>query len=292
MTRMLTLVALLTACDPIVTPGGGTGDPVQYNTAPCDSIAETAATPSTDIDAPTVFEVGQIVGGRIDPDATTNFRHFWDVDLPRGTYHLVVDNYTADGSSTNIGLEINQLDAVGVEIDRLIGGNEIDHRTRLHTVVVAESNTTLRLEVNPKFGIEDYLIGVFENATPVPSPYFESCPPTTPLVLDTPLDFTLDEEALEDADEVWLTFDADPGDYTFTIDAEQVGGTSTNLIYDVDVVDRFGQAERYVDVMRANEIDISARLQGSFSVGEAASYWVRIINGHDALDLSVTLTED
>lgn len=296
MTRItaIAVIVLSTACDPTGTgpTGGTTPDSVVYNIAPCGSIAVTDTAVSTELDAPAVFEVGQLVGGRIDPEATTNFRHFWDIDLAPGVYHLVADNTVPDGSSTNTGIQIKQLDAAGVEVDTLIRGNEIDHRVRSHTVVSVNSRTTLRLEIESVFGLEDYLIGVFENETPVPSPYFEMCPTTTPIELGVPLEVALGEEALEDADEAWLTFDAGAADYSFLVDSEQVSGASTNLIYSMSVVDRFGQVSRYEDIIFANEIDVTSRHTGALSVGEPAGYWIRVINGHDALDLTITLDED
>ncbi|MEO0604406.1 MAG: hypothetical protein AAF211_23435, partial [Myxococcota bacterium] len=135
MTRHFALFATLgslVACDPTM-PGSDSpvSDPdieVQYVTAPCGSITISPTEPSTDLDAPARFALGEIVGGRLDPEATTNFRHFWDVDLEEGVYHLVADSDVPGGASTNTGIAIVQLDAAGVELDTLVRGNEIDHR--------------------------------------------------------------------------------------------------------------------------------------------------------------------
>ncbi|MEM6926001.1 MAG: hypothetical protein AAF602_03645 [Myxococcota bacterium] len=296
MSRALVASALilcsLFACDPETPDAPGVVAPdvvVQYVTAPCGSIPPTPTEASTDLDAPAVFEVGQIVGGRIDPDAATNFRHFWDVALDEGVYHMVVDNDVPDGTSTNTGIQIVQLDGAGVELDTLVRGNEIDHRARLHEVVVADRRTTLRLEVSSVFGIEDYALGVFEMSTAVPSPFFEQCPVTTPLERGVPLDLTLAAEDLDDRDEVWLTFDADVGDYAFTVDAEQLSGESTNLQYRMEVVDRFGQRSRVEEILRANAIDVTTRLVGDLTVGEPSSYWLRLINDNDGLSVTITL---
>ncbi|MEN0068366.1 MAG: hypothetical protein AAGA48_39970 [Myxococcota bacterium] len=286
------VLSSLFACDP-ETPDASVGsDPdvvVQYVTAPCGSIPPNTTAPSTDLDAPGVFEVGQIVGGRIDPEATTNFRHFWDVELEGGVYHLVVDNDVPDGTSTNTGIHVVQLDGSGVELGTLVRGNEIDHRVRLHDVIVADRQTTLRLEVSSVFGIEDYALGVFEMTTGVPSPFFDTCPDTTALALGVPLDFTLPGEDIDDLDEVWLTLDADIGDYQFTVDAEQISGESTNLQYRMEIVDRFGQRSRAQEVLRANAIDVTTRLVGELTVGEPSSYWLRLVNDHDGLDVTVTV---
>ncbi|MEL6189097.1 MAG: hypothetical protein AAFU79_31125, partial [Myxococcota bacterium] len=248
--------------------------------------------PGTNLDNPATFAVGEIVGGRIDPDSTSNFRHYWDIELEPGLYHLLLEESTPDGRRTNVGLQVAQLDDTGVEQQRLLRGNEIDHRNREHTLVDIQAATTLRLEVSTVFGMEDYRLAVFENAAPVPSPFFEDCPIFMPIGFGTPVNLTLGDKAAEDDDEAWLTFAAPAGDYRFTVDAEQSSGVSTNLQYELGVMDRFGQEDRYVRVVRANEIDVIDRQVGSLNTGEAASYWVRIENSHDALNLTVTLEQD
>ncbi|MBX2799955.1 MAG: hypothetical protein KTR31_19905 [Myxococcales bacterium] len=292
MTRLPILAVALVACDPEEGTGADPDGPVVYETAPCGSVDVVDTEPSTDVDAPATFAVGEIVEGRLDPEATTNFRHFWDVDLGRGTYHLVLDESTPDGGTTNMGLAIERLDAAGVEIETLIRGNEIDHRIRLHTVVVIDSPTTLRMEISNVFRMEDYQLGIFTNGVGVPSPFFEDCAPTTPIELGVPLDMSLPAAVAEDDDEIWLTFDAAPGDYGLTVDATQASGSSTNIQYGIAALDRFGQRDRYVDVLRANEIDVTTRLVGGFNVGEPASYWVRVVNDFQALELTLTLEEE
>ncbi|MEM6931309.1 MAG: hypothetical protein AAF602_30545, partial [Myxococcota bacterium] len=191
----------LVACDPTMSGSDSpVADPdveVQYVTAPCGTIGVSTTEPSTDLDAPALFEVGEIVGGRLDPEATTNFRHFWDVEIEEGVYHLVVDNDVPGGGSTNTGIEVVQLDGAGVELDTLLRGNEIDHRVRLHTVIVADRATTLRLEVSSVHGLEDYQLAVFEGDAAVPSPFFDECPDTTPLMPGVPLAVTLPAEDLD-----------------------------------------------------------------------------------------------
>lgn len=41
-------------------------------------------------------------------------------------------------------------------------------------------------------------------------------------------------------------------------------------------MDRFGQEDRYMRIVRANEIDVMDRQVGGLNTGEEASDWVRI----------------
>src|SRR5947209_6408749 len=62
---------------------GGTnsaGSTPLFQRAECGSIAGTTALkPATGATPATVFAAGQLVGGRVDPDSTTNQEHHWSI---------------------------------------------------------------------------------------------------------------------------------------------------------------------------------------------------------------------
>lgn len=259
-----------------------------YPRAACGSIAASALMPSTMATSPTTFAIGQLVGGRVDPDSLTNQKHHWSIQLPRGFYHLVADAATADGKSSNLGIDVVRVGEAGGNV-KVVHGNEIARRYRDEGFFEVTADATVQLQVSSVFEMEDYKLAVFPNGTPVPSPYFDGCPEPKPLTLGQPTTFALGESDTPDEDG-WLLADLPIGNYKFAVQATQVSGQSTNLMYTLDLLDRFGQEERAKQVIRANEIDSSFLTQGTVSVGELTSYWVRFRNGGHPLNMSVTVT--
>jgi len=234
---------------PPVKPGSSessTGEPANedsdtpvFVSGNCGSIPPADTSSSSNIDAPAIFSPNSIVGGRIDPDAVTNKVHYWDVDLVAGHYHLVLDSSTIDGSNTNIGLVVTELNLSGVEVEGLVSVNKIDNRTREHAFVEIKTDRTLRLKITPKFGAEDYFIGVFQNTLAVPSPHFTNCFPIGNMAVGGTQNITM-----SDYDEQWFTIDLEAKNYELTVDATVTDGSNTNIQYTVSTLDRFGQASR------------------------------------------------
>ena len=253
----------------------------------CGSIPTTDTSSSTNIDQPALFSPNSVVGGRIDPDAVTNKIHYWDVDLIAGSYHLVLDSATIDGRDTNIGLKVTELNLDGVELENPIRVNKVDKRTRAHAFLEVKTDQTLRLEIQPNFGAEDYLIGVFQNTLAVPSPHFTNCFPIGNMAIGAKQNI-----ALLNDDEQWFTIDFDAKDYKLTVDAARTDGDRSNIIYQVTTLDRFGQASREKRIIRSNEVDTFVRLTGSLNVTEPGTKWIRVRNQEPPLTLDATFTED
>ena len=272
------------------TGSGGSGAAASvpvYTRSDCGTIPVSALAPSTNQAAPTLFAIGQIVTGRIDPASLTNREHHWAIQLARGFYHLVADARTADGSSTNLGIKVTRPSANGNE-DSLIWGNEIGRSYRDEAFFEVTVSSTVTMKVITGFGIEDYQMGVFANAAPVPSPLFDKCPTVRPLALGESASFTFGTTTDAAAEEQWFLIDLALGNYKFSLDAAHADGVSTNISYGVDVLDRFGQQSRATEVVSTNDIGVRSMAQGKLVVGEAGSYWVRLRNG--GKDLTTTMT--
>ncbi|MDD9945271.1 MAG: hypothetical protein OXU20_29780 [Myxococcales bacterium] len=261
-----------------------------YLQAECGTIEPSDPSVSSSRSEPTSFSLGQLVGGRIDPDSVSNQEHYWRIELAKGFYHLVLDAETSDGDHTNIGLTVDWLDGDGVDQGRLLRGNDIDWRTRIATFIEVESDQTMVLRVTPNFSMEDYLLGIFVNGTAVPSPRFVDCPTLTPLSLDDPASFALASGDPSER-EVWFSTELNVGDYEFIADAVQADGNSTNLQHSLYAVDQFGQEGRVTEVLRANEIDTSFTVRGSLMVGEGGLHYFRMTNRNDPLDVTLTVKE-
>jgi hypothetical protein len=257
-----------------------------FNRAECGSITASDLKPSTSQAAPTGFAIGQLVAGRVDPASLTNQEHYWAIQLAPGFFHLVLDGRTADGASSNLGIVVTRRLANGHE-ERLAFGNELARRYRDEAFFQVTAAELVALTVTSNFGMEDYLMGVFENGTPIPSPLFDKCPTVTPLTVGTPASFTLGAEGTAGEDK-WFLVDLNVGDYTFMLDAALADGSSTNLIYYVDVLDRVGQEPRAMRVVFENKIGVTSTAQGTLAVSDMGASWVRLRNG--TKDLNITMT--
>lgn len=235
-----------------------------------------------------MFAPGQIVGGRVDPDSLANQEHFWAIQLPAGFYHLVLDARTADGARTNLGADVAWRLGTGNE-ERLFSGNEISRQYRDGAFFEVKAPGLVQLKVGSVFAMEDYLMGLFSNGTPVPSPAFSKCPTVMALTLGQPVSFVLGADGPAHEDQ-WFLVDLALGNYKFVLEAAQAAGDSTNLIYSVDVLDRFGQESRATPILHENEIGRSSGAQGMLLVGDPGSFWVRLRNGHKALNLTMTVS--
>ncbi|MEP6651953.1 MAG: hypothetical protein ABJA82_01255 [Myxococcales bacterium] len=252
----------------------------------CGKIAASDLKPGTSQAAPTMFVPGQLVGGRVDPASLSNLEHHWAIQLAPGFYHLVVDAMTADGESTNLGIKVTQVLASGEE--ELMSGNEIARHYRDQTFFEIKTSAVVSLKVISMFKMEDYLMGVFANGTPVPSPAFSHCPSVTPLAVGVPASFTLGASGTAANEEQWFLVDLNVGNYKFMLDATQADGADTNLIYYVEALDRFGQQPRVKEIVFENEIGKHFTAQGTLAISDTGSYWVRLRNGNK--DLNVTMT--
>jgi len=271
------------------TGSGGSGAALPlYTRAACGTIAASTVAPSTNQAAPSLFMPGQIVTGRVDPDSLTNSEHHWAVQLARGFYHLVVDARTADDAHTNLGIKVTRRLASGDE-ETLVWGNEIGRFYRDEAFFEVTASSTVTMKVIPVFGISDYEMGVFANAAPVPSPRFDECPAVKPLTVGESASFTFGTTNGLDGEELWYLVDLTLSNYTFFLDAAQADGASSNIIYGVDVLDRFGQESRAKEVVSPNDIGLRSTAQGTLAVGEAGSYWIRLRNRNKDLNATMTI---
>jgi DNA-binding CsgD family transcriptional regulator len=195
---------------------------------------------------------------------------------------------TADGANTNVGIAVTRRPATGTE-ERLVSGNEIARHYRDEAFFEVTSSASVPMKVVSKFGMEDYLMGVFANGTPVPSPAFRDCPTVMPLTLGQPTTLTLGASGTS-TEEQWFLVDLGLGNYEFVLDATLPTGMSSNLGYAVEVLDRFGEVSRAKRIVVENEIGVHFTAQGMLAVGEAGPYWVRLRNGYGELNVTMTVS--
>ena len=244
--------------------------------------------PGSTIFNPTMFAPAQLVGGRIDPASTTNKEHQWAVSLTPGFYHVVVNAQTADGASGNLGVAVNRRPETGSE-ERLLSGNEIARQYRDQGFFEVKSSAVVPLKVVSNFGMVDYVMGVFANGTPVPSPAFDKCPTVMPLTVGTVSTFALGEDAPGSGDQ-WFRIDLPLGNYKVLVDATQTSGVSSNLAYDLALFDGFAQESHGKRVVSDNQIGVHFTAQGTLAIGESGSFWLRMRNHFHAIDVTILIS--
>jgi hypothetical protein len=103
--------------------------------------------------------------------------------------------------------------------------------------------------------------------------------------------FTLEAEGTADEAE-WYQIDLETGDYSFLVEAAQADNVETNLQYTLTALDQFGQEDRGEQVIWVNAIDTSFADSGTLVVTEPKTYFVRVLNGNNELDMKLTVSEE
>jgi hypothetical protein len=68
-------------------------------------------------------------------------------------------------------------------------------------------------------------------------------------------------------------------------------GMSSNLAYNVDVLDGFGEESRAKRIIFENDIGVHFTAEGMLAVGEGGPYWVRLRNGFGELNVTMTVSD-
>ncbi|MHC5541945.1 hypothetical protein ACYOEI_27310, partial [Singulisphaera rosea] len=184
---------------------------------------------STDPKKATPLEIGSMGRARIDSKSRTNKIHYWLVDLPKGDYKVVVDQYRSDGYSSNIQGTVNWLNLDGALIQELIGYNAIDYRARgVGTIHLDEAQKGI-INIEAGSGMVDYDIAVFEASTEFPVPFLRNSPTVTPIEIGQ----TYKSQPLVPGPwkngTAYVKVTLPAGDYKVTSEFIRTDGANTNL---------------------------------------------------------------
>ena len=260
-------------------------------TSACGTLPVSDAAAGTSLAAPGTLVEGRLARGRIDPDFAGNETHYWRIDLQPGYHHLVVDTRRLDGRDSNLGLEINDVDAAGDSDERLLFGNERGFETRLVEFFVNSEPRTLTLEVTPNFAAEDYVIGVLANGRSVPSPRFEGCPDATPTSVGTTAALRLDDpDGAEDL--AWYRIDLEERGYLIDAVASRADGRDSNIAYEVVALDGFGDAATEDRILFVNDRGTVSTDDDAFERSAAGPVWLRFEALVSDLDVEFTVLSD
>ncbi len=257
--------------------------PAKEDTAPGGSASTASA-----------FILETLVGGRLNSDSISNAKHYWSINLEPGIYHLLLENESADGSRASLGLEINEVDSNGDEISRYIGASTADRRMRSYETFTIEEARTVIFSIDPYYGQEDYVMGIFRNGFPVASPYFSNCPEIITLSPDTTTAFRLLADNADVSPEIWLAASVGVADYVFSLTANAVDPDDARYIdFEIVSYDRFGgetRGERLIAVFEnpATMYEGTAEYQ---SPDPQDVVWFRVVDAAWDYDMTVTMSQ-
>src|SRR5690606_24991206 len=127
-----------------------------YVAETCGAIAPSGLPTSSVREAPTRFEVGDLLTGRVAP-GTGHEEHHWEVEIPAGYYLFVLDGLLANARNSGIGLEIVRYDSRGVEVDRVENGNAVGRLSRDSHFMYFPQSETWQFRVKSNWNeIHDY----------------------------------------------------------------------------------------------------------------------------------------
>ena len=248
-----------------------------YVRSECGDIPPSDLAPGTSASDSVDFAIAEVVKGQLDPENTSNREHFWQVDLERGYYHVVMDATTNENNYTNLAVDIEARIGAAPEYERLLHDGVIDRRYRDAAFIHVEEDATVRFRLTSGYNQADYLFAVFKNGMAVPSPQFADCPGVTPLTVGETATFALGAQE-EPNDKVWYSMDLEAGEYVFDLSAMQE--TETNLGYRLILTDEFGQVKNDQEVASPAAIDFAHTLSQSFTIEEDGFYFLRFANDY------------
>ena len=260
-------------------------------TADCGALPVLDTAPGTSFDAPGTLVEGQPARAGIDPDLPNDGTHYWQVDLEPGFHHLFVESRRLDAQSSNLGLEIRDVGAEDDDGTRLIGFDRVGYRTREHAFFENPAARTVILAVTPSYAAEDYVIGVFANGRAIPSPYFEDCPQVSTLAVGTTEALELPE--LESADDyVWYEIDLARDRYAIEGTVSRPDGRDSNLIYEIDAFDAFGDRGTQTRLLGINQVGVTSTDRDTFAQSPAGTRLLRLYGQATPLNLQFTIAPD
>jgi hypothetical protein len=239
-------------------------------------LRSTAKSPSTDLSSAVPLELREIVSGRLQASQSNPKAHYWLFDLPAGNYKVVLDVRRTDDRILNLlgSLDLFWLDG---RVDGWRGSvNEIDSRARcifpLRLDLAAKGILSFR---NDEW-IVDYQLAIVPSAERVPGPFFENCPPVSPLeVGQTATIPLLGGPGL--AGDAYYSLRLAPGDYDVCARFERTNGQTGFLAGNVDVYDADGANIGFLNgKIAASANDVAVGECQRMSLAEAETRFLRV----------------
>lgn len=264
--------------------------PPQFIVSECGSVPSAMTVPSTTIDSPAEFFVGEPVDGQLVPGSDSNSSHIWQITLEAGNYHLVVDTFDIPDPMSTVGISVTSLGAATADNEDLLTGIDFSFDLRSFEFLEIRNPQVLTLRVDARFDqIHNYTMGIFANGTAVPSPTFNRCQPVNFLALDTTQSVTLENSTSRD-DDIFYRLELTSGE--FILNASTSTPEDSLLGYQFDLLTGFGETQDPFVISTDSEFASSLVTSDSFENSFEGTAWLRLRNlfSNDDDDITVEFT--
>jgi hypothetical protein len=251
--------------------------------APAKPVVKTAISQkssSTDQNAPTAIEAGEIVKGRLGDSDNGGTYHFWKVKLPAGKHRVVFDARHADSKNSLLQTEI-QLVSAGGEMRELVGITENDFQRRA-AVTIESTGEEAVLRVGNSSGIVDYWLGAFPADAEITAPFFVKTPPVQAVEFGKA--YTASLAPKPGAPGVaWYALKLKAADYKITADFKRTDGKKDLINADVFVFGPIGeQLNQLANVCSVSEYDTGGACSAKLVMAQDADVLLRLQSNNDS----------
>jgi hypothetical protein len=231
-----------------------------------------ASTAETSADNPAPLALGTIQKFGLDPDKD----YYLQLPEPVGDLKIVADMRQIDNRSSNLQSRISLLDENGAVLqDRVITFNEIDVGARQTATWSTRQPTRVGVRVLNGGAPADFWLSVRPASATQFVPLFGNVVPQ-PLSLGDEGTGLLDQN--EDA---YYVVSLRQGEYRITVDFANAERRNTNIQGSVAILDSDGG--NYREIVRFNEIDVTARKVETFLVRDDGAAILNVQSTHDAV---------
>jgi hypothetical protein len=252
-------------------------------------IKITSPKPATDLASAVPLPLGQVVAARLSGPDSPGGRHFWRIDVPAGDYKLVRDVRAVSGDDTNLGGSIIVLTPGGENDKALQFMSDTGYRCRAVVPFAPRAPARIILRVDSGPHAQDYWLGLFPSAQPIPAPYFTDRPRVEPLAEGKPATALLDGRT-EKTHAAWYLLDLPPGDYKLSASFALPTGRASNLAGYVDLFDEDG-VETRSGLIFDSLVDVEFRKSVKLTISAGTRPMLRVRAGSMQEYGTVTVTK-
>ena len=181
--------------------------------------------PTFDKTAPAPLELFKVVGGRLDNSSRTKKAHYWQIDVPAGTYKFVLEANPVGFEYKRVAIGVFLLKDDGETDKKICDVNTTDNISRYVGVVEFAEATKATLMVGNGVEMGDYNLGVFPVDAPLGMPFHKYPQTVKKGEVGKPIETVVDGMHFKTRDD-YYAISLPAGDYTVSLEFTKKGGNS------------------------------------------------------------------